>query len=49
VGNLPPSWNDNDIIQYFSQYGKIIDAKLIRKMNSFNGSALVKFFSLTDA
>jgi RNA recognition motif-containing protein len=49
VGNLPTSWNDDDIIQYFSQYGKIIDAKLIKKMGSFNGSALVKFCSLTDA
>jgi RNA recognition motif-containing protein len=49
VGNLPTSWNDDDIIQYFSQYGKIIDAKLIKKMGAFNGSALVKFYSLTDA
>lgn len=49
VGNLPLSWNDEDIKEYFSQYGKIIESRLIQKMGAFTGSALVKFESLSDA
>lgn len=34
---------------YFSQYGSIIESRVIRKMGKSTGSALVKFYSLSDA
>lgn len=49
VGNLPLSWNEEDITNYLGKFGVILDVKLIRKNDKFTGAALVKFKSLSDA
>ena len=49
VGNLPLSWNEEDITNYLGKFGVILDVKLIRKNDKFTGASLVKFKSLSDA
>ena len=49
VGNLPGSWNEEEIKDYFSVYGTILDVKLMKKNQNLMGSALVKFKSLSQA
>ena len=49
AGNLPLSWDENDIKKFFEQYGNIIESRQIKRIGSFTGSALVKFSCLTDA
>lgn len=49
IGNMPKTWTKEDIKNYFSNYGIILDVTLINKNKQFSGAALVKFSSLTDA
>ena len=49
MGNLPPTWTEEDITHFFKEYGMILDVKLIRRNHNFTGAALVKFKSLSDA
>ena len=49
VGNLPTSWRENDIRNFFEEYGKINSVELIKRNKGFSGSALVSFGSLSKA
>ena len=49
IGNLPKTWNEENIKSYFSSYGTIGKVQIIKKYKKFSGAALVEFSSLTDA
>lgn len=49
AGNLPLSWDEEDIKKFFGLYGNIIESRQIKRIGAFTGSALVKFQFLSNA
>ena len=49
IGNLPKTWNEDNIKSYFNTYGTILKVQVIKKHRKFSGAAMVQFSSLTDA
>ena len=51
VGQIPKSWHEKEVSDYFSKYGEILESQIIRDPKSGNhkGCAFVKFASMTCA
>lgn len=49
IGNLPKTWNEDNIKSYFTVYGPIGKVHIIKKYKKFTGAAYVQFMSMADA
>eukprot|EP01017_Pseudomicrothorax_dubius_P029584 TRINITY_DN3605_c0_g1_i1.p1 TRINITY_DN3605_c0_g1~~TRINITY_DN3605_c0_g1_i1.p1 ORF type:complete len:376 (-),score=61.51 TRINITY_DN3605_c0_g1_i1:75-1202(-) len=49
VGQLPPDWEEEDMMNFFRHYGEILDGQIIRKGKESKRCGFVKFASMTAA
>lgn len=49
VKGLPPNWTHDDLKVYFSQFGHIIECRLLHANKSTSSGALIRFLSDTEA